>query len=160
MLLDKDKFAAFFTLHVGPEPTRITVVLHRYGHPIEVGAVGAGCQKPDCLLAYTSVDRKGLMDLLQSSAPVEVPPAVKEDGTPQSIWERRMIIDKARRTAHEERIRGLDAVYRDAIEALQAECAASEKGHEWHFNHWNVGHAEVYYCNFCQARKIVEEGEP
>lgn len=154
-----NKFAPYFTVHTAEKPTHITLVLHKQAHPIEVGTVGAGCLKPDCTMAYTTVERAGLLALLQADAAVEAPPPTNEDGTPCTIWERRLLLEKAQRAEREERLKGLDEKYHAAFDALKVECGQTPQGHEWMFNHWNVGGAEIYYCNHCKARKIIEEGE-
>jgi hypothetical protein len=47
--------------------------------------------------------------------------------------------------------------YRATYDALRAECAQTPEGHQWSFSHWDMGgDNEVYYCNFCRARKIDE----
>ena len=165
-----NKFAPYFTVHLAEKPTHITLVLHKQPHPIEVGTVGPGCPKSDCIMAYTTVERASLLALLQADtpvaatpvadAPVEVPLVAKADGTAQPIWERRLLLNKAQRAERDERLEGLDEKYHAAFDALKVECGQTPQGHEWTFNHWNVGGAEIYYCNHCNARKIVEEGEP
>jgi len=78
----------------------------------------------------------------------------------KSIWERRLEIERQER---EERQAALDPIherFRPLYEALRAECAQTPEGHQWSFSHWDMGgDNEVYYCNFCRARKIIEEGE-
>ena len=155
-----NKFAAYFTVHLAAEPTHITLVLHKKPHPIEVGTLGPGCPKSDCIMACTTVERASLLKLLQADAPAEVPPVVQEDGTIQTIWERRLLLEKAQRAERDERLKGLDEKYAPAFDALKVECGQTPQGHEWTFNHWNVGQAAIFYCNFCNARKIIEEGEP
>ncbi len=155
-----NKFAAYFTVHLAEKPTHITLVLHKRPHPIEVGTVGPGCPKSDCIMAYTTVERASLLTLLQADAAVEVPPATNEDGTPRTIWERRLLLEKAQRAERDERLKGLDEKYAPAFDALKVECGQTPQGHEWTFNHWNVGQAAIFYCNYCKARKIIEEGEP
>ena len=155
-----NKVAPYFTVHLAEKPTHITLVLHKKPHPIEVGAVGPGCPKSDCIMAYTTVERASLLALLQADAAVEAPPATNEDGTPRTIWERRLLLDKAQRAEREERLKGLDEKYAPAFDALKVECGQTPKGHEWTFNHWDMGGAAIFYCNYCKARKIIEEGDP
>ena len=84
--------------------------------------------------------------------------------TPESndktIWQRRLDIERQVHAEREERLKGLDEKYAPAFDALKVECGQTPKGHEWTFNHWDMGGAAIFYCNFCKARKIIEEGDP
>jgi hypothetical protein len=81
---------------------------------------------------------------------------VAEAGS-KSVWERRLETEKAERAERVACLAVLAEKYRATYDALRAECAQTPEGHQWSFSHWDMGgDSEVYYCNFCRARKIDE----
>ena len=86
----------------------------------------------------------------------DVPPHITEAGS-KSVWERRLETEKAERAERVACLAVLAEKYRATYDALRAECAQTPEGHQWSFSHWDMGgDNEVYYCNFCRARKIDE----
>jgi len=95
---------------------------------------------------------------LANAAQKAAEPAVRvaEAGS-KSVWERRVETEKAERAEWRKYVEVQPKKYRAIYDALRAECAQTPEGHQWSFSHWDMGgDSEVYYCNFCRARKIDE----
>jgi hypothetical protein len=103
---------------------------------------------------------QAMLDLANAAQKATKPAVRVAEAGSKSVWERRLEAEKAERAERVECLAVLAEKYRATYDALRAECAQTPEGHQWSFSHWDMGgDNEVYYCNFCRARKIIEEGE-
>ena len=70
----------------------------------------------------------------------------------ESIWKRRLEMERARREKMHDAIKDYDEdVYYPAIKALRDECAKSGDGHKWEFSSLGPLGDPWFSCNLCGA---------
>ena len=100
---------------------------------------------------------QAMLDLANAAQKAAKPAVRVAEAGSKSVWERRVETEKAERAERVACLAVLAEKYRATYDALRAECAQTPEGHQWSFSHWDMGgDNEVYYCNFCRARKIDE----
>ncbi len=100
---------------------------------------------------------RAMLDLANAAQKATKPAVRVAEAGSKSVWERRLETERAERAERVACLAVLAEKYRATYDALRAECAQTPEGHQWSFSHWDMGgDNEVYYCNFCRARKIDE----
>lgn len=74
----------------------------------------------------------------------------------ESIWERRLKLEQARRNHMKEVMAEYDNVHYAEMKKLREECGASADGHNWRFTDFGPTWKKWYACNQCGQTKVED----
>lgn len=70
------------------------------------------------------------------------------------IWERRHILDKARREYMMKVMKEYDIQHNAALKKLREDCESSTHGHNYKFSNFGPLDHPWYYCSYCAKTRV------